>query len=177
MPTDKQTDIRSAIHAVQEQVRHLMLDIDDELASFEIGALISLSQTLAEMAKEMSTTSNLLRSKAAQELHRKGVKNGSVVGWNGEHLTVEVSNTPTRSAVKRDELFAEVERLLQDPSNRFNKATGEIAEYETVLIDTIKSAFRLEPRWAQITKLGIADDEYCSKSWSPTIKITETEAL
>lgn len=171
------TAMRSVLNDMREQITALMLEIDEKQDTLEIGAMISVAQILADLAKQMSTTSALLRLRAAQQLQKRGVKNGSVVGWNGEMFNVEVQNSPTRTSVKRDDLLRAVEQLLLEPTTRMNQATGEIADYNEALLATLKSAFRLEPRWAEISKLGIQDDEYCQKSWNPTLKISEAEAL
>ena len=118
-----------------------------------------------------------LRAKAVSKLKDAGLKTALVTGLFGDQYTLEVVGKSQRTDVQRDELVKEVERIVSDPEQRVNTKTGEMVSEEEACLLAIKKAFRLEPRWTEITALGINVDEFCRTEWKSDIKIEKATQL
>ncbi len=92
---------------------------------------------------------------------------------NGEQIVCTPKVTFRRTDVNRQELTEAVERLTTNPVHRLNpNGTGELVDHDTAKLMLLKKAFRLEPRWSELKKLGIQDDEFCvrDKQFSLDVK-------
>lgn len=83
-----------------------------------------------------------------------------------------------RSEVQRDELIRAVERAASEQHNRLSPTgTGELMDYDTAKLLLFKKVFRFEPRWSDLKKLGINDDEYSHKEISYSLDVKEGQSL
>jgi hypothetical protein len=82
--------------------------------------------------------------------------------------------TVRRSEVARDDLVKAVERAAGEPANRVSPTgTGEVLDYDTAKVLLFKKCFRFEPRWSDLKKLGVNDDEFCRKDFGYSLDIKE----
>jgi hypothetical protein len=77
----------------------------------------------------------------------------------------------SRKAIDRDGLILAVERASGDPKHRVVPETGEMLTSDEAKSQLLKKAFRMEPRWTELKKLDINDDEYCEKAWRTALSI------
>ena len=86
--------------------------------------------------------------------------------------------TVRRSEIQRDELIRAVERAASQPANRVTPTgTGELLDFDTAKVLLFQKCFRFEPRWTDLKKLGINDDEFCRKESSYSLDIKESQTL
>ncbi len=77
----------------------------------------------------------------------------------------------SRKAIDRDGLILAVERASGEAKHRVVPETGEMLTSDEAKSQLLKKAFRMEPRWTEIKKLDINDDEYCEKAWRTALSI------
>lgn len=171
--------LRESIRALGTETTQLIMRVDALHREGEITTSdkLAYAEILESASKEISLLVRELRYSVAQELNRRGLKTGSFTGLDGTAYTVEVSNQVSRRAVKTDELVKAVEKVASATDRRLNPETGEIIGETEAKLQALKQAFRMEPRWSTIKDFGINDDEYCSKSFELSAKITKAVAL
>jgi hypothetical protein len=97
---------------------------------------------------------------------------------NGEQVVCTPKYTVRRSEVKRDELIEAVERLTNNPIHRLDpNGDGELLDYDVAKVRLMKKAFRMEPRWSELKKLGINDDEFCRKEPGYSLDVRKGASL
>lgn len=150
--------------------------LDDRLNGLDPKEAIIISRALDERIKRLGAYSSELRTGAANKLHDDGIKSATIQDEDKTY-TVTVVNKARRTEVDRDSLVKAVERLATEPSLRADSATGELATVDQVRRSLISKVFRFEPRWAEVNKLGLQEDEYCSRVWSRNIEVEEVHTL
>ena len=103
-------------------------------------------------------------SEVAQRLleANKGNPTPVVIDTGQHQLVCTPRVSKRRTEVERDELTKAVERAANQPVNRLNpNGTGELLDHAEAKVLLLQKCFRLEPRWTELKKLGINDDEYC----------------
>jgi len=103
-------------------------------------------------------------SEIAQRLleANKGNPTPVVIDTGQHQLVCTPRVSKRRTEVERDELAKAVERAANQPVNRLNpNGTGELLDHAEAKVLLLKKCFRLEPRWTELKKLGVNDDEYC----------------
>lgn len=137
-----------------------MLEISDRAAARQILQWKTISANLR------SLTAHYTNHIAKRLLESNNGKSLPVVveSDNGEHIVCVPKVSIRRSEVNRQELTEAVERLSSNPVHRLNpNGTGELVDHDTAKLMLFKKAFRFEPRWSELKKLGIQDDEFCSR--------------
>ncbi|MGA1037176.1 MAG: hypothetical protein ACO3VQ_05125 [Ilumatobacteraceae bacterium] len=150
--------------------------LDDRMAGLDPKEAIIISRALEERIKRLGAYSSELRLGAANKLHEEGIKSATIQDEDKTY-TVTVVNKARRTEVDRESLVKAVERLATEPTLRVDSVTGELAPIEQVRRNLIAKVFRFEPRWAEINKLGLQEDEYCSRVWSRNIDVEEVHTL
>lgn len=167
-----------------EELRAYFTDVGDAtnyldtlLASVETDEAAAIYDLLAQTVKGLNMVLDSYRNRLADDFKKLGVKKASMTGLDGLRYSVEVSNRPTRTDIQRDDLIRHVERLANNPELRTDPMTGEVSSPDETRVRLLKTAFRLDPRWAEIGKLGLNDDEFCRKTWSASVKIEKEIGL
>lgn len=145
----------------------------------ELGTedLIALSTALDSRRKRLANYISEMEERTAKQMGAKAIKSAVVTGLEGEMLAVEWKATSRRTEVKRDELIHDVERVANADEHRIDKATGELRSAYESRLDLLKRCFRMEPRWSELTKLGINIDEYAHQEWSFGVKVSKAVTL
>lgn len=170
-------NLREEVRDLNRTISDLVNLVDLEMNDLEFTDLVGIGDVLGHAGDLLAMISKQIKQTANERMKKAKVKNALFVGLDGESYTVEQANTPSRTGVRKDELLRDVERMATDPQRRVDPKTGEVRPIEEALLEILKTAFRFEPRWSEITKLGLNDDEYCSKSWTSTVKIARVETL
>lgn len=135
---------------------------------------VALHHALDKRRKVLDVLMTDLARTASQTLSDAGHKEATVDGLDGNPLQVEVTNSSRRSEVKRDML---VEAVLAYATPAVKKDTGEIESMTEAQLRSVQEAFRLEPRWTELRKLGVDPDEYATTTWTRSIKTKEFTTL
>lgn len=159
-----------------DRVRELELWLDDRLAGLDPKEAVVIARALDERVKALGIYADEMRRTAANHLHEAGIKTATVQDGD-KTFAVKVVNRSRRSEVNRDDLVRDIERLAADPVHRLDASTGELGTIEQARRSLIAKVFRFEPRWAEVTKLGLQEDEYCSRTWSRNIEMEEVVEL
>lgn len=97
---------------------------------------------------------------------------------NGEQVVCTPKISVRRSEVARDDLVAAVERAAGKPQNRLNpNGTGELLDHDQAKVLLFKKCFRMEPRWSDLKKIGIYDDEFCRRESSYSLDVRKGATL
>ena len=173
--TNAQTtsNLRQEVADLNSTITDLVNLLDLEVPNIEFQDLVAIGDVLSNAGDLLSMVTKNIKQTANDRMKKAKVKSAIIVGIDGKQYVVEQVNTPTRTGVRKDDLLKDVERIASQSEDRLDKATGEMLPAEKILLEILKVAFRFEPRWSEITKLGLDDDEYCSKSWNSTIKVTQ----
>jgi hypothetical protein len=76
-----------------------------------------------------------------------------------------------RREVDRDGLVSFVRELSLQES--VDKITGELEGVDARFSEHLLDCFRQEPRWGHLAKLGLDEDEYCSKNYVLDVTVVE----
>ena len=162
------------ISQMDERLAWLDSQIEDADNKTLIPMLVALQQRhkrLGEYIKEM-------QSQIARTMLSQSVKTGTVAGWDDDTiLHVDAKRSPRRTSIQRDDLIAAVDRVAQSDELRVDTTTGEVQDLAEVRLRLTRSAFRLEPRWSELRKLGIESDEYSTTEWIDSVDIKEAKEL
>ena len=104
---------------------------------------------------------------ASRALRESGNTDITVHGLEDDLVQIEVTNSARRSDIQRDDLVAAV---LANATVEVNRDTGEVETLGEARLRALQAAFRLEPRWTEVKKLGIDPDEYATTTWNRNIK-------
>tara|TARA_A100001037_G_scaffold79276_1_gene71238 strand:+ start:5917 stop:6582 length:666 start_codon:yes stop_codon:yes gene_type:complete len=97
---------------------------------------------------------------------------------NGEQVVCTPKVSIRRSEIKRQELLEAVDRAVADPKNRLNPdGSGELLDFDAAKLLLHKKVFRPEPRWSELKKIGISDDEFCRRESSYTLDVQQGVTL
>lgn len=145
----------------------------EHLATALVGLEVS-DRVAARLIPDWKQSNALLRSVIADRgseiaLRLLEANNGKplpvvVVSDTGEQVVCTPKVTVRRSEIKRQELTEAVDRAASDPKNRLSPdGSGELLDYDTAKLLLTRKVFRAEPRWSELKKIGINDDEFCRR--------------
>lgn len=150
--------------------------LDTQLEEFSLRELVAVMAALEERNKQLGAYIGEMRTLIASQMADKGVKEATTTGLDDRPLHVQSARKPRRTNIDREALIAETERKAAT-NRQPNVETGEIEDIASAILRTLKATFRFEPRWTEISKLGIDSDEYCETTWSNQVTITEGTEL
>jgi hypothetical protein len=151
--------------------------LDQAVQDMPVDECVAISAALNDRRTLLGVLIKEMENRSAEHMKKAGIKKSIVAGLDGSMLTVEQTNRPTRSEVKRDDLIRDIERLALRADVRTDPITGEMKEISEMTIDLLKRCFRFEPRWTDIAKVGLTIDEYSQTVWSQSIKVAKAETL
>jgi len=159
--------------AVTSAISHLTdalqtCEVSDAVAVSLIPGWKAASTALRDQTNDRST------AVASRFLKANGGKSQPIVvnDIDGRQMVCTPNVRVKRSQIQRDELVEAVERAASDPKNRLNpNGTGEMLDYDTAKVILMKKSFRMEPRWTELKKLGIHDDEFCTREQTYSLDI------
>jgi hypothetical protein len=165
--------------AVSQAMEHLakaldVLEISDRVAARLIPKWKSTNGSLRNAISDRS--SEISR----RLLDANGGKSLPVVveSDNGEQVVCTPKVSIRRSEIKRQELLEAVDRAVADPKNRLNPdGSGELLDFDAAKLLLHKKVFRPEPRWSELKKIGISDDEFCRRESSYTLDVQQGATL
>jgi hypothetical protein len=97
---------------------------------------------------------------------------------NGEQIVCTPKVTMRRSEVNRQELVEAVDRAAGESRNRLNPdGSGELLNYDAAKVLLMKKVFRMEPRWSELKKIGINDDEFCRREAAYSLDVQQGATL
>tara|TARA_R110000824_G_scaffold401728_2_gene614184 strand:- start:714 stop:1355 length:642 start_codon:yes stop_codon:yes gene_type:complete len=131
---------------------------------------------LARMLPDIKTHSDHIAAAVGfihDEIAAYLIDNGGVanVAIGDKNYVFTAEKRVSRKAIDRDGLIRAVEKASSDPKHRVVPETGEIMSSDDVKSALLKKAFRMEPRWSELKKLDINDDEYCQKAWKTALSV------
>ena len=150
--------ITTAMGHLAEATHHI--EISDRVAARLIPKWKQANSKLRESISEYSTR---IASRLFEANNNKPLP-VVIESDNGEQIVCTPKHTVKRTEIRRDELAEAVERLPATPVFRLDpNGDGELLDYDVAKLRLFKRAFRFEPRWSELKKLGLNDDEFCKK--------------
>ena len=165
--------------AVSVAIGHLAQALDVLEVSDRVAARLILKWKAANgaMRTVISSYSNEI---ARRLLERNDGKPLPVLveSDNGEQIVCTPKVTMRRSEVNRQELVEAVDRAAGESRNRLNPdGSGELLDYDAAKVLLIKKVFRMEPRWSELKKIGINDDEFCRREAAYSLDVQQGATL
>lgn len=151
--------------------------LDDQIAEMPMDQAVAIHSALTARKKRLSDLLALLEDETAKRMSQAGVKNAVVDGLEDESLTVEWKATSRRTDIHRDDLIRDVEKLGNKDAHRIDEVTGEVRSVHETQLELLKKCFRMEPRWSDLTSVGIDIDQYCETQWSMGLKVQKAVKL
>jgi hypothetical protein len=139
--------------------------------------MVAIHSALAERKKKFSDLLAIVEDEAAKRMSQAGAKTAIVESLDGEPLSVEWKASSRRTDVKRDDLIRDVEKLGNQDKHRIDEVTGEVRTVHETQLELLKRCFRFEPRWSDLTAVGIDIDQYAETAWSFGIKTQKAVKL
>lgn len=170
MTPDAQGAVRSLIDDIERLRNDLVdavMDVDTLLADLSYADLYTLLRWFKYIRESLSVVEKAMTQRTA-DLIPKGEK---VVAWQdryGNAYTTELKWKSVRTGVRKDDLYKSVKAVARVVDNE----TGEVYTDADVLLQTLETAYRFEPRWSEIKALGIDPDEYCTTKYEAQIATT-----
>ena len=164
--------ITTAMEHLAEATHHI--EISDRVAARLVPKWKKTNGALRETISEYSTriASRLFEANAGKPLPVV------IESDNGEQVVCTPKHTVRRTEIKRDELVEAVERLTANPVHRLDpNGAGELLDYDVAKVRLFKRAFRMEPRWSELKKLGLNDDEFCKKESGFSLDVQKGASL
>jgi hypothetical protein len=139
--------------------------------------MVAIHSALADRKKRLSDLLGAIEDDAAKRMSQAGAKTAVVESLDGDPLAVEWKASSRRTDVKRDDLVKDVEKLGFLDKHRIDEVTGEVRSPFETQIELLKKCFRMEPRWSELTSVGIDIDQYADTAWSFGIKTQKAAKL
>ena len=165
--------------AVSVAMGHLAQALDVLEVSDRVAARLIPKWKAANSAMR-TVISNYSNEIARRLLERNGGKPLPVLveSDNGEQIVCTPKVTMRRSEVNRQELVEAVDRAAGESRNRLNPdGSGELLDYDAAKVLLIKKVFRMEPRWSELKKIGINDDEFCRREAAYSLDVQQGATL
>ncbi len=165
--------------AVSQAMEHLanaldVLEISDRVAARLIPKWKNTNGSIRAVISDRSSEI------ARRLLDANGGKSLPVVveSDNGEQVVCTPKVSIRRAEIKRQDLIEAVDRAVADPKHRLNPdGSGELMDFDTAKLLLHKKVFRPEPRWSELKKIGINDDEFCRREASYTLDVQQGVTL
>lgn len=167
--TDTSAEALSSAAAIAEAVERLDAispDLDD-------ATRVIVAHVLSPAMRDLRVVVAGYLNRVGQHMQADGRKMAVVDLADGTQLSVEQTVKVSRKDVDRDALLSAVDRASTEQRLRMDVETGEVAGIPETRNRLYRKLFRFEPRWADLRKLGIDDDEFCRKEFEPTVKLTQ----
>lgn len=150
--------------------------LDQTMEDMTLPEMVAVLAALEARGKSLSDYLAELRDRIVGAMDSRGTREATTRDLDGKPLVVAASRKPRRTNVDRDSLVSAAERAAAT-SRTPDPNTGELEDANAAITRVLKSAFRLEPRWTELAKLGIDQDEYCETTWSNSLTIKEGTEL
>jgi hypothetical protein len=95
----------------------------------------------------------------------------------GSGIVAERTGSWRRSNIDRAALVKYVRTAAALDDIRMDPKTGELRPAEAVTVDLYERCFRFEPKWTELKNIGVNDDEFCSREFVASVKITKAKVL
>lgn len=165
-------------HAVTAAISHLAEALNRlELSDRGAAQLIpDWKRTSVDVREAINTYSSEIARRLLDA--NRGKPTPVVIDTGSKQIVCTPRVSKRRTDVERDELAKAVERAAREPVNRLNpNGTGELLDHAEAKVLLLKQCFRLEPRWTELKKLGVNDDEYCKHETMFALDIREGGSL
>jgi len=98
-----------------------------------------------------------------------------VVSTNG--IICERAGSYSRRSVDSEGLVKYVKKCAALEDIRINPDTGEMRSEDAMRYELHLLCFAASPRWGELKKLGVQEDEFCSREFVPSVKLIGAEKL
>jgi len=149
----------------------LLLDaVDNDLT---LSDLIEMVDQLDEANRNIRSASTAAKALANRLIDNAGEQR--VVLSSG--IVAERTGSWRRSNIDRDALVKYVRKCAFHEDIRMDAETGELRPVEATTVGLYERCFRFEPKWSELKSLGVDDDEFCSREFVASVKITKAKVL
>ena len=161
-------------HEAADQIGKLAdLLLDPVDSQIELVDLIEMVDRLDEAARNIRSASTAAKALANRLIDNAGEQRVVL----GSGIVAERTGSWRRSDIDRAGLVKYVRTAAALDDIRMDPKTGELRPAEAVTIDLYERCFRFEPKWSELKTLGVDDDEFCSREFVASVKITKAKVL
>ena len=148
-----------------------LLDPADE--EVNLADLIEMVDRLDNAARNIRSASTAAKALANRLIDNAGEQRVVL----GSGIVAERTGSWQRSEIDRTGLVKYVRKVALLDDIRMDPKTGELRPAEAVTVDLYERCFRFEPKWTELKSLGVDDDEFCSREFVASVKITKAKVL
>ena len=155
----------------------LVAELDE--TTCEVDRWDDLSGLIEDIA-QLENTGRVIRSivkawkrQARDAMDRDGLTR--VVTTNG--IVCERAGGFSRRSVDNEGLIKYVAKCAALEDIRIDKSTGEMRSEDAVKYELHLRCFAASARWGELKKLGVDEDDFCSREFVPSVKYTGAEKL
>ena len=105
------SDLAKMVEETNDVIQRNTLLIETATEKATAGELASVAETLTDSVKTLDYLVKIMKQRAIDIMKTNKVKTASVTGFNGKLYTLELTNSPRRSDVRRDDLVKAVDQL------------------------------------------------------------------
>lgn len=167
--SENETNDQKIIKLWMSQLDERLGWLDSVIDDLGFNELVAWSDELSERVKQLTTYVKEMQTRAGQILEHGEVM--AVTGLDGQVMMAERSSRANTRNLQRDDLMAAVDRLANSQEFRVDKSTGEVEAVADARLRAYRLMFRMEPRWGELRKHGIEQDEYAEVDRVPTITL------
>ena len=163
----KATEAADKIGDISDQ---LLDPVDDATSLLD---LITMIDRLDEAARNIRSAATAAKALAYRMIDDAGEQR--VVLPSG--LVAERAGSWRRTSIDRTGLTKYVRNCAALDDIRMDKDTGELRPPEVVTVDLYERCFRFEPKWTELKNLGVDDENFCSREFVESVRITKAKVL
>ena len=161
-------------HEAADQIGKLAdLLLDPVDSQIELADLIEMVDRLDEAARNIRSASTAAKALANRLIDNAGEQRVVL----GSGIVAERTGSWRRTDIDRAALVKYVRMVALLDDVRMDTETGELRPAEAVTVDLYERCFRFEPKWKELKNLGVDDDEFCSREFVASVKITKAKVL
>ena len=136
---------------------------------------LEATQLFAGALRTLRAVVNIFNDEITDAVADAGLDRAVIAGSDGADYTVTVTKKKIHKDVDREGIVRAVERLSAEPVHRLIPDSGELMDQNAAKVQLFQKMFRMEPRWGELRKAGIDDDEYARVGWTQSSAITKAE--
>lgn len=149
----------------------LLLDPVDE--SVSLPDLIEMVDRLDKAARNIRAASTAAKALANRLIDNAGEQRVVL----GSGIVAERTGSWRRSSIDRAALVKYVRKVALLDDVRMDADTGELRPAEAVTVDLYERCFRFEPKWKELKHIGVNDEDFCSREFVASVRITKAKVL
>jgi hypothetical protein len=169
---------RQATAVLVEAAESLIGDFSSTLPTadppiVDLADLLAIIASVDTAVRDLRSAVKVMKARAHRALDARGEQR--VVLPNG--IVAERSGGWQRTKIDREGLMKFVRKCAELEDLRIDPRTGEMRTADAVALELHCRCFRPEPKWTELKTLGVNEEDFCSREFTPSVRIMKAEVL